>query len=61
LALAILRQALVDARSRREDIRAEAARFWQDAQAVAFWADLFDIDTDRLRDAVSRRGARHAR
>jgi hypothetical protein len=57
LALAVLRQAVLDARSRREAVRAEAAQFWADDQAVSFWADLFDIETDRLRAAVTRLSA----
>jgi hypothetical protein len=54
LAAAIVRQALLDAQSRRAPIRQEAEQFWQDDVAVAFWAAWLGLDGDVLRAYVQR-------
>jgi hypothetical protein len=54
LALAVVRQAKKDLTSPRKAVRADAAPFWGDGQAVAFWSDLLDCDVTHLQRAVQR-------
>jgi hypothetical protein len=54
LAVAVLHRAKQDLTSPREAIRAEAAAFWGDGQAVAFWSELLDCDVAELQRAVLR-------
>jgi hypothetical protein len=51
---AIVRQAAKDVRSPRAEVRLAAEQFWNDTEAVGFWADLLDLDADALRQAVQR-------
>jgi hypothetical protein len=54
LIVQLLRQALVDARSRREDIRSEARQFLQDPQAAGFWITLAGGDPDAFQERVQQ-------
>jgi hypothetical protein len=54
LVVAVLHRAQKDLTSPREAVRAEAAAFWGDGQAVAFWSDLLDCDAAQLVRAVQR-------
>jgi hypothetical protein len=59
LIMAILRQAILDMGSKVGKIQEDAQQFFRNKQAVAFWADLVDMDPARLLAAVEQRG-RHA-
>jgi hypothetical protein len=54
LVVAVLHQAKKDLTSPREAIRAEAAAFWGDGPAVAFWSELLDCEVAELQRAVLR-------
>ena len=55
LVVAVLHQALKDMHSPRPDIRTEARDFFHDRAAVAFWADLVNVELDALRGLLDRR------
>jgi hypothetical protein len=54
LIVQLLRQALVDARSRRADIRDEARQFLQDPQATGVWITLAGGDPDAFQEQVQQ-------
>jgi hypothetical protein len=52
LAVAVLRQAALDVRARRPQVRTEAEQFWENEAAVTLWAEVLDVDVQALRCAV---------
>ena len=52
LAVAVVRQAWLDVRSKSGAVRKDAERFWRDARAVEPWADVLGVDVQRLQQAV---------
>jgi hypothetical protein len=51
LIAAILAQARKDVHSPRAEVRQEAEAFWRDAESVAWWAELLDMDVTVLQRA----------
>jgi hypothetical protein len=51
---AIVERALQDMASANGAIRDDAARFWATPASVQYWADLLNVDPQRLRQAVAR-------
>ena len=53
LAMAILLQARKDLASARDQIRADAAKFWRgDGTGLALWAEVLDLDVHQLQRVV---------
>ena len=48
LAIAVLKLAWLDARSRLHWVRRAALAFWEDGQALALWNDLLDLPEGTL-------------
>src|SRR5262249_46338925 len=54
LVIAVLRQAVVDVRSRNPATRAEAQRFFADRPLLEFWTSLVGLDSDAFRARMPR-------
>ena len=54
LIAAVVRQVVLDARSRQPAIRAEAVAFLANTPALTVWADLLEVEVSVLRAYVHR-------